>query len=372
MIRICCILLACVMFSGCMESRELKERCIIEAVGIDREEKSYNLIFQQFEASEKGENGENSGKSSAIKCEGRSISEAIDKVTHYNGNEVFLGNSTYIVFGEEMANAGILQELNYFNGENEISPSIMMVVSEGKAAKMIEEQSKNSNQNNSAIRQILEQGQKNGIVGKSTMLNVIKRLEGGFSSPFLPQISVEGEGEDAKFKISGMAIFSKDKLVDVIDTELAKGVLLINNEIERALFVVENGNLGIISAEFEKNKSKVKCEVKNAIPKFTLEIKCSGRIKEVLGKNSGTLDNDEQKQAESLYEAKIKELVESAIERCFFEDGSDIFRFGEKLKQSYPEYWKQIEDNWNEEMKNCEIEIKVDCKLEKKNQQAIY
>ena len=101
--RIIVVLLLLFSLCGCMESRELKERTIIEAVGIDKKDEQYSLIFQQYqpETGQGKEGSAGSGKSKPVQSQGRSISEAIDRVTHYNGNEVFLGNSTYIVLGEE-------------------------------------------------------------------------------------------------------------------------------------------------------------------------------------------------------------------------------------------------------------------------------
>lgn len=380
------------LLTGCMEARELKERCIIEAVGIDKEGGEYSLVFQQYQASADNKSG-STGKSRPVKTAGRSISEAIDKVTHYNGNEVFLGNSTYIVLGSDMAKEGILEELQYFNGEGEISPSTFLVVTDGSASELISAQAETQTQTSSTIRDILEQGQKNGLVGKPTMMNVLKNLNGDCASPYLPVISKieeggkesesqssqqnqseksdEGEKQETIFKITGMAIFDRDKMVDVLDIDEAKGILWANDEIERALLVVEDEEIGLISGEIQKSKTKVSTQVENGIPSFSLEIRCSGRILEVIGKE-GSLSKEEQQRAEALFEAKIVELTENAIRRCFTEDRCDVFRFCEQVKKAEPQYWQQIKNNWKELMPDCTINVSASCSLDKTSQQAIY
>lgn len=370
--KILCVLLL-LSLCGCMESRELKERTIIEAVGIDREEGQYQLIFQQYQAEEgqgKDSSG-GSGKSKPVRSVGRSISEAIDRVTHYNGNEVFLGNSTYIVLGEEMAKEGILQELHYFNGENEISPSTTLVIADGSAEELISAQAE-SQGNSSVLRDILEQGQKNGIIGKSTMMDVMKRLVGEGASPYLPVISAEKQGEDSIFKITGMAVFDREKLADVIPIDEAKGILWANDEIERALLVVQEEELGILSAEIQNSKTKIKTEVIDGIPHFDLEIDCNAQLLEVINANkSGSIDQNQKKMAEALLAEEIRGETEEAIRRCLLNDRCDVFRFCDHLKQAEPAYWDLIKQRWQELMPDCQVRINVSCSLSKTGQQAM-
>lgn len=363
---LCC----CLLLSGCMEARELKERTIIEAVGIDRKDGAYEMIFQQYQPTPDQKDGSASGESKPVQSDGRSISEAIDKVTHYNGNEVFLGNSTYIVLGSDMAREGILQELHYFNGENEISPSTYLVVADGSAGELLNAQSQTKAQTSSAIRDILEQGQKNGVVGQSTIMDVMKRLVGDSTSPYLPVVSKIGEGEEAVFKVAGMAVFDREKMVDILDVEEAKGVLWANDEVKRALLVVEDEQLGLVSTEIQKSKTWVKTQLQDGIPQFQLHVDCSGRILEVIGSGERPLLPEEQKQAAQVVEQEIQKRIQEVVQRCFTEGGCDIFRFCDQVKRRYPQYWKQIQKYWPQLMPQCGVSVTVDCSLAKTGQQA--
>ena len=358
---------------GCMESRELKERTIIEAVGIDKQDGCYSLIFQQYQP-DSGQNKSNtgsSGKSKPVESQGRSISEAIDRVTHYNGNEVFLGNSTYIVFGEELAKEGILQELHFFNGENEISPSTTLVLADGSAKDLISAQAE-SESNSSILRDILKQGQKNGVIGKSTLMNVMKRLVEEGASPYLPVISAETEGEDSLFKITGMAVFDREKLVDVIPIDEAKGILWINDEIERALLVVEQERLGILSAEVQDSKTRISMHLIAGIPNFEIKINCTAQLLELISENrTGSISKEEKKLAEHLLEQMIQKETEDAIRRCFLQNRCDVFRFCDYIKRQEPEYWEVVKDHWQELMPDCQVKISVSCTISKTGQQAM-
>lgn len=90
--------------TGCMNAAELKERTIIKMVGVDMDGEEYLLTMLQF--SPQAQSGEKTSESQSlvIQTKGRSISEAVDQVSHYNGNKVFFGNSSFLVVGERLPN----------------------------------------------------------------------------------------------------------------------------------------------------------------------------------------------------------------------------------------------------------------------------
>ncbi len=368
-------IILCLFLCGCMETRELKDRTIIEAVGIDRDSggDGYSLIFQKYEPKSGKSPDEASGKSKPVKSSGSTISEAIDKVTHHNGNEVFLGNSTYIVIGEDLAKEGIWQELQYFNGEGELSPSVALVIADGKAEELISAQAESGEGGGSTIRDILEQGEKNGLIGRCTMEDCIRRIIGE-SSPFLPVISTEGEEEDKSFKITSMAVFDGEKLSQTLPIDEAKGILWVNDQLERALLTVEDPSLGRISSEIQNSKTIIETEIKDTFPHFKINIDCTAQLLERISSNDKkdpAMSTAELKHSEKLLEAEIKRLCSEAIENCFIYGGCDVFRFYDHLKKDQPIYWQQVKDKWTELMESCSFVVDVKCSISKSGQLAL-
>ncbi len=363
-------ILCCLFLCGCMEATELKDRTIIEAVGIDREGEGYALIFQQYQPKESQSPGEAGGKSKPVTSTGSTISEAIDRVTHHNGNQVFLGNSTYIVIGEELAREGIFQELQYFNGEGELSPSVTLLIADGKASDLISAQAQSSESGGSAIRDILEQGEKNGLIGRCTMEDCIQRLLGG-ASPFLPVIKQEGEGEDSSFRLSAMGIFRGEKLLGTLPVDEAKGILVANDQLNRALLTVEGEELGRVSAEIQRSKTSVEVTLREGSPHFRLNVDCSAQLLERLSPSgAATLSQQEIRRTEELLEAEIRRLTASAIDRCLSQSGCDVFRFYDHLKQKQPRFWQQIKNEWNSLLPLCTFDVQVRCDIRKSGQLA--
>lgn len=107
------IVLLPLCLTGCMNAAELKERTIIKMVGVDMDGEEYLLTMLQF--SPQAQSGEKTSESQSlvIQTKGRSISEAVDQVSHYNGNKVFFGNSSFLVVGEKAAEQGLEGVLNF-------------------------------------------------------------------------------------------------------------------------------------------------------------------------------------------------------------------------------------------------------------------
>ena len=45
---------------------------------------------------------------------------------------------------------------------------------------------------------------------------------------------------------------------------------------------------------------------------------------------------------------------------------SDIFGFGSLIHRKEPKYWKTVENNWPEQYKDLEVQIKVKSKIRRK------
>lgn len=356
---------------GCMKSQELKERSIIEALGIDKEGEQFSVCLQQFEPSPSQNGQEKAGQTKPALSQGRSIGEAIDRVTQYDGNQVFLGNSTYLLLGRSLAEEGLSQALHYCNSNRELSPATLLAVAEGSSRELLqgqdqrEEGDSSSENSSSSIRGILLQGPDNGLLGRPTLMEVNQRLLEG-SSPYLPLIS---QKEQEPPRISGMAVFREGRLQDVLPIDEAKGLLWGNNELEEALLTVEDPRLGTLSAQVQHCRCKIRAEIQDGLPSFHFKASCDVKIGEVLGLLTGEeLSPQQRRLLQQLLQEQVRQLIQGAAERCFSQQGCDVFRFGERLRARYPLQWKLLEPQWEALMPQCPIGVQVNCRLSSNSQ----
>ena len=117
-----------------------------------------------------------------MQTRGSSISDAIDEVSRYSGNEVFLGNSSFLVVGRTAAELGLEKVVNFFNANHEVSPELYVAMAQGEAAEIIQVQSQGDS-GPTQLKSLVEQGQENGLLGRPTLKDIVNRLQGEYTQP---------------------------------------------------------------------------------------------------------------------------------------------------------------------------------------------
>lgn len=368
-VRIFCLVLILMSFwglTGCMDAAELKERTIIKMVGVDMDGEDYMLTMLQF--SPQAQSGEKTTESGTlvIQTKGRSISEAVDQVSHYNGNAVFFGNSSFLVVGEEACAKGVEGVLNFFNANHEVSPELYVVMAEGKAEEVIRAQSEEGNVP-TELKSLVQQGQKNGLLGRPTLKDIMNRLQSDRAEPYLPLIEITGsEDDEKKLRISGMAVFRDGKLKDTLSIEEAKGVLWATDELARAIITVNFGEkkASQASVELDNSKTRAKVEMDRGKPVLCLSIQSEGRVHEVNFDRGGGTEIDELEEIQNEVAAQIKTTVEQAIDKVLLQEKCDVFRYSEFIKKYQPEYWKENQQDWDKILDQLTVRINVDCRID--------
>ena len=230
--RLAVLLLTVVLLvscTGCMDSVQLKSRTIIKMVGIDREEEQYLLTLLYF--APQAQLGEKTSSTSmqVIQTRGDSISQAFDRVKNYSGNRVFLGNTSFLVIGRQAAQEGLDPLLSYFNANHEVSPELYVTMTTGRAEKIIQVQSQRDS-SFSQVKGMIRQGQKNGMLGRPALRDVITRLQSDSSEPYLPLVETAQDSSGKRLlRVAGMGIFRGGKYIAPLSLEEARGLLWANH-----------------------------------------------------------------------------------------------------------------------------------------------
>lgn len=368
---LCCLAVS-LLLCGCMRSAELKERTIIRMVGVDVDGENFVLTMFQFFPQTQSE-GDASSQTQVVQTKGRSISEAIDAVSHYSGNEVFLGNSSFLVIGREAAEQGLERTLNFFNSNHEVSPELYVALADGEAAEVIQAQSSEEN-SPTQLKSLVEQGRENGLLGRPTLKDIVNRLQGEYTEPYLPLIEVVDAQDKQLLRIAGMAIFQDGRLLDTLSIEQTRGVLWATDELSRAIVTVPfgEGEKSIVSVELEESKSRVQVKLREGKPVIVLSIGTQAGVKEVLSDQGGGVQVEQLDQMQDAVERQIESTVRQVIDQVFFEQKSDIFRYSEFIRKQQPEYWKQNSSDFDKVIEDSSVEIAVRCIIDHPGLEASY
>ena len=364
---VCLILAAGValLLCGCMNAAQLKDRTIIKMVGVDLQDGEFVLSMLQFSPQLQSRQ-EAAAATLVVQTRGRSISEAVDGLSQYSGNEVFLGNTSFLVIGRDAARQGLEGVLSFFNSNHEISPELYVAMAEDTAESVIRTQSEEDS-TATQLKTLVEQGQKNGLLGRPTLKDVMNRLQSECAEPYLPLIGTEELSDGKKvLKIAGMAIFKEGAFLDTLSIDQTRGVLWATDELKRAVLTVEVGKNKDSSAavELTDSESSVKVKLENGNPVLYLDIRSEGRLLELSFERGGGADISELTELQTAVASQIKDTVTGTIDKVFFEQKSDVFRYSEFIKKDEPDYWKANHDDFDSLIDRCRIEVYVDCRID--------
>lgn len=367
-----CLLLVLSLLCSCAgtgetKSNELKNRLIILALGLDKAEDGKILVSVQALNTDVTSNASSqSTPESMVKYysqKGKSISEAVSKLSDLTGKNPLLSQNRIVIFGWELANDGISDYLDDFIRNTENRSSVLVAVSQEKAQKIVYADVGENIIPARMAEQIIESSAEQGYCLNTRVYDLINAITDEKSCLAVPVIRLkESDENSSKMYVDSIGIFKSDKLNSVKKTDVAKGVLFACNRIQNGTVEVEYNDSNV-ALSILKSTTRTKTEIADGKPKFTIKIDVSMSISEINGNILKKKTEKDFKMIEQLASKKIKEYVENSINECIIKESSDIFGFGKRLMRTQPKYYKNNITNWLEEMGASEYSVEVSVRL---------
>lgn len=367
------------LLTGCWSKRELNELAIGVALGIDRVDDQFEVTVQIVDPSELSIK-QSSSRTSVVTytTRGKTIFEAIRKMTLISSRAIYLSHLQIMVIGEGMATDGIKPTLDLLARDHEVRNNFYIVVSSKSTAREVlniltplEKIPANK------LFSSLEVSQKKlGVTSKMRLDQLINHLSSDFKSAALSTVEIIGDQKigneqtnmeivntPALLQYSGLSIFKEDKLVGILNEEESKSYNYLRDEIESTIESVScPKNDGNIATEVINSKTEIKVKSINDIPEFDVNINVEQNIGEVECQIDLT-DSNTIKQFHEKESKQIEKRIKSLIEKLQNKYQVDVVGFGEKIYRSHPKEWKKIKGQWEEELfPKAKINVKVKIK----------
>jgi len=387
------LILVVLPVSGCWNKREVNEMSYITAFGVDRivadgkPQFNVSMLIVRTAGTVMGSGiGEmpqsRNSAGDVISASGETIFDAVRNLNLRSARQLFLSHSLILVIGEEMAEEGIGELIEFTARHKSFRLRSWVAVCRGKAVDALQvrpefeilaslEIARTIKRNKprvskvaaSDLFQVMYDLLTPGKEAVVTHLNIFSPPEKS-SSTGGEGNSSGNSGEAKTFAISGSAVFLGDRLVGWLDEEESQGLLFINNR-------ASGGAIPFAVDAPEKNssflyraaKGRVKIVFEDGEPVFEIRIKAKG---ELLEEKNALIDITQQqdvKKAEMLINEEVERRCLKALEKCQ-QLRSDVFGFGDKIHRYYPGYWKQIRNQWTEFFPFAKVTVKADFTIE--------
>lgn len=397
----CTIFIFTYTFSASYNSQNIDRLDYVIAIGIDKSPDNTNLQVS-FEFTDLGafseSDSEQGSKPIIDTVVAPSISESINLMNAYAGKQVNLSHCKVVVFSEDVARDGILEEVTYLMNSPQIRPTTNIIIASDKAKDYIENSTSSlegiltkyydlfptsaeytgytSNILLSRFYQNLTSDESGAVAilgtkSKSAKKNSSSQEEDTSNSTkqeVSNNTSLESiatgenivEGDRGTENI-GLAVFNKDKYIGNLSAIETLCYTLIEEEVDNFSVCIDHPTnpdkkIDVSVSSLEPNNVKVDISKDNPI----ITIKLNLTAKALTGQNS--LDFSDKDTLNSVNSA-LKEFLTSKMKNFLYktskEYGCDINGFYRLVKQKFltiPEYDNY---NWEEMYKKADFNVEI-------------
>ncbi len=356
-------LILTLLLSGCWSKRELNELAIVVALGIDKVDEDFEVSIQVVDPSQISSKQPSSGRAPVVTyhAKGKSVFDTIRRMTTLTPRKPYFAHLQIVVIGEELAEAGLNEPLDFIARDHEFRNDFDLVVSHKTAAKEvlnvltpIEKMPANKLLNSIKVSEkswgstlsVRTDELLNTLSGKekSAVLSAVE-IQGDLQLG-IDQTNVERIKTPVILKYAGIAMFKEDKLVGLLSEDDSIYFNYLNNKIKSTVEVLACPKGGELSTEITSSSSKIKGTFKNGTPHITIKIDVTQNIGEVncainLTQNH-TIQQIDKKTAE-----KIKAHTEKTLAIIQKNYKLDLLGFSEALHRNDPKKWEKIHKEWS-------------------------
>lgn len=362
-------ILLCTLFSGCdFSAGELKNRLIVQAIGIDRnEDGGVRVTLQTLNTEMTGNpnSGANPGDIvNSMTVEGKTIAEAISNASETIGKMPLLSQNRLLVFGRETAERGLHGYLDYFVRNVQNRATVLVAVSDTTAEELVSAKMGESVLAADSIEDILQAERFNSNIVNRELYNLVNKLDSDTADAVLPILRVGGEQEESKIQMLSAAVFQEDCLRYELRDENITALLLLSDEARSGVFTVKNALYASETVlRIQKCNTKITPTVQSGAVSFRVAVKLHLDIIENKTDNPFTVDKafiaETQKQAE-IY---ITDLLNRNLSYCFVQMQSDPFCFGMRFLRLHPRYYKANITDWKAVLPSVQYQVETKAKI---------
>ncbi|WKT74979.1 Ger(x)C family spore germination protein [Lysinibacillus fusiformis] len=372
------LLLVVLLLTGCWNKRELNELAIVTAVGVDKTDEFIEISVQIVNPSQIAPKNSTSFQVPVFTyhAEGRTLFEAIRKLTTLTPRKPYYAHVQAIIIGEEMAEYGMNSILDLFQRDPEGRSDFNIIVAhESTAQDILSILTPLEDIPASKLLKSLKDSEDVLGTTESVILDdLIESLGSIDHSAVLPSIQILGDAEAGKrssniekmdspanLKYGGLAVFKNYKLIGFLTEEESKYYNFLHNHIKGTVQKVPCSEKGKISAEVLNSSTKVTGSIKNDKPSIHIQVDLEQNIAEI----SCPVDITKPETIDVINKETSK-LVQENLEQTMHTIQktyqADILKFSEVLHREDHQAWKRIKKDWATLYPNLPVHIEVNVK----------
>lgn len=360
--------------SGCWNNVDLADMAIAISIGLDICEENKDLIQVTVQLVKPGvirakSEGSDANPVWVFTAKGKTVFSAVRNLLKTVNRKVFFNHVQLIIIGEELAEKGIKDIVDFFERDHETNRQSHVLITKGvKAKQILTSKSQVGDIPGLYIVQIIKN---NGSLAKMKVIKMYQLIQilniPGYNS-LVGRIQVAPKQRGKKFslkdiEVEGAGILEDGKLVGWLGPIETRGYLFAKGEVKSGIINTANPFLPEKKVGFEivRSSGNLSAEIEKGKLGFRIEVDAEGRLGDQQGPGdlaSSELIEKLETEVEKVIEKNIREAIEIAQNKY----QNDFFGFAEKVQKNYYQFWEQTESEWKGVFSRTPVTIDVNWK----------
>ena len=356
-------LLLMIFLSGCWDEHELHTLFIVTGVALDESDDpekmdiTVQIAKSQSKSSRSGDTEPQENYIILLKNKSGTMMEGLMEFNRDSSRTLMLNHNQVLLFGSSLAEQGIKNHIDLFMRDQDSRMEILMMVVDGRGEEALSAKLSQDRISGMFLSRVIRTMSSVSSYYQVRMLDFVSRLLEETTSPVVPIVTVTKKGKMEEIKITGMAVFKGDKMIDRLSNDETLGYIWAMGDVKHCN-VVTSTELG--KAVFQITKLDCKRDVK---------IRQDGGIGVKLSVNTtlsvGEISGFSETTSEELMPYLVK-IAQEEIKRKIMNSfetarrlNADIYGFGTSVYRKYPKEWKSMKDSWDEIFSDIELNVQV-------------
>ncbi|OLQ47719.1 spore gernimation protein [Bacillus licheniformis] len=355
-------LLFCMLLAGCWDRTEINDIAFVVSSAIDKKKEQYRVALQiplvgQLGGQTGGGGGTAGSKTWYVdSASGTTIKEANNKLQTSLSRTINTSHRRTVVIGEEMARDGVAPIFDILTRNPQNRLTALILVSRGEARDILNTDVQLEQFPAEMIRELAIMATNRPVFLSRFMSDLLEKGSDAYAPVITASKTKPGGKGKSNLKIDGLAIFKKDKLVDIFKDEHMTAALILLNQARQPEFILDLPNqMGKASIQLQKSNASFHTAEKNGKLSVTIEIRAKGIIME----NQSTYETRENDQFYIIQKAlnkAIKEDVISTVHRLQ-KRKADPAGFQDRMIRSMAIKKNMRSKEWDDVYKDMEIHV---------------
>ncbi len=359
------------MFSSCSSAdTELRNRLIIEGMGIDRDADGFVLTVQALNTTESLSSDSPASSEAVIvyTVKGNSVSDALSRLRLVSGKNPLYSQNRIIIIGSSVENE-IPETVDFFVREYASRINVLVAVSENKASDILNSQSQAGTIGAKSVQEIIEQGKLYSCAGNSEIYAMMNGFSDKNAGVLIPLLSTEKGvkgGDEENVNLKGARVFKNGKAQCTLTSEEVSYLLLSTGKSNKCEITFKDSDSVNVTVEILKSRAKVKTGNK-ALPNpdVSIELNLSAGVLEYASGTPDGLNREKLGEINALLKEKIENDLSDLFKKMLNEEKTDVFALDRRFSITQSRKYYEFEDEWDSVIGNIEPKVSVDIELKR-------